>query len=79
MHEHINLYGRYDFTNPRATTHQPTPIPTNTLKPLHFVQIFQRPQKGPLAGGVVWSLAVVNRPGFPGDSISWEIMESWED
>ena len=21
----------------------------------------------------------VNRPGFPGDSISWEIMESWED
>ena len=23
--------------------------------------------------------AEVNRPGFPGDSISWEIMESWED
>ncbi len=21
----------------------------------------------------------MNRPGFPGDSISWEIMESWED
>ncbi len=21
----------------------------------------------------------LNRPGFPGDSISWEIMESWED
>ncbi len=26
------------------------------------------------AGGVK-----VNRPVFPGDSISWEIMESWED
>ena len=22
---------------------------------------------------------LVNRPGFPGDSIGWEIMESWED
>ena len=21
----------------------------------------------------------LNRTGFPGDSISWEIMESWED
>ena len=29
---------------PRATTHQPTPTLTNTLKPLHFVQVFQRPQ-----------------------------------
>ena len=43
MHEHINLYGRYDFTNPGATTHRPTPTLTNALKPLHFVQIFQRP------------------------------------
>ena len=48
MHEHINLYGRYDFTNPGDATHQPTPTLTNTLKPLHFVQIFQRP---PLAFG----------------------------
>ncbi len=23
--------------------------------------------------------APLNRPGFPGDSIGWEIMESWED
>ena len=23
--------------------------------------------------------AVLNRPGFPGDSIGWEIMDSWED
>ena len=21
----------------------------------------------------------LNRPGFPGDSIGWEIMDSWED
>ena len=28
--------------------------------------------------GVVVAV-LVNRTGFPGDSISWEIMESWED
>ena len=43
MHEHINLYGRYDFTNPGAATHQPTPTLTNTLNSLQFVHIFQRP------------------------------------
>ena len=26
-----------------------------------------------------WVLTELNRTGFPGDSISWEIMESWED
>ena len=37
------------------------------------------------AGGVRSVVSVgfdypmVNRTGFPGDSISWEIMESWED
>ena len=25
------------------------------------------------------TLMFVNRTGFPGDSIGWEIMESWED
>ena len=33
--------------------------------------------------GMVWSSHtptwILNRPGFPGDSIGWEIMESWED
>ena len=28
---------------------------------------------------LVHNLGLLNRPGFPGDSIGWEIMESWED
>ena len=27
----------------------------------------------------IWSVDPLNRPGFPGDSISWEIMELWVD
>ena len=27
----------------------------------------------------IYTEAAMNRTGFPGDSISWEIMESWED
>ena len=30
-------------------------------------------------GGCCSGWGWLNRTGFPGDSISWEIMESWED
>ncbi len=30
-------------------------------------------------GGPLGGFCKLNRTGFPGDSISWEIMESWED
>ena len=52
----------------------------NALSQLSNAQeTLTRLSEPPNASNLATAQQAVNRPGFPGDSIGWEIMESWED
>lgn len=42
-HDHINFYGRYDFTNPTEPPDGSATTPPHHLKPLCFVHLIRRP------------------------------------